>query len=555
MSDRIIRSGRLRRAAPFARALAVALGAGLAVDAGAFEIDTGNPELKIHWDQTLRYNFGKRVQAQDPAILANPNKDDGDRNFAKGSTVTNRIDLLSELDIVYKDDLGLRLSAAGWADQAYTGRLDNRSVATSNHLVNGEQALGLSPYTRRYSRGPSGEWLDAFVFGSFDLGGKLLSVRAGQHSIYWGESLLDPVNGIAYGQAPLDLNKAYSTPGIEVKELFRPVPQLSATLQATPELSLAAQYLFKWRDNRFPESGSYLMDIDPLQHGGDAYILAPGVFFTQGRAITPKNGSEWGLAARWSPRWLDGTAGLYVRRFSDKMPQLVVNAGTGEYLLNYAAGVQLYGLSLAKQVAGISVGADLNLRRNMPLNNDGALVMSAADLPARGDTLAPRGKTLHGVVNALAAVGKTPLFDAASWVAELSWTRLLSVQSDPQGSFTGRAGYDAIDRVSKDFFGIGLKFTPKWFQVFPGADLSTAFAYSTGLAGNSAVLGGGNKRSGSFSVDLGLDWYQRHRFDLQYVGYFGDRTIDPASGAVTVVPGNGAIRDRGAVYLTFKTTF
>ena len=71
-----------------------------------------------------------------------------------------------------------------------------------------------------------------------------------------GESLLDPVNSIAYGQAPLDLNKAYSTPGIEAKEMFRPIPQLSGTLQATPELSFAGQYIFKWQENRFPESGS-----------------------------------------------------------------------------------------------------------------------------------------------------------------------------------------------------------------------------------------------------------------------------------------------------------
>ncbi|MET0540983.1 MAG: DUF1302 family protein, partial [Variovorax sp.] len=209
MTPRECRPGRRSRAA-FA---AAALCAGLCTTASAFELNTGNDDVKLNWDNTLRYNFGRRTEAQDPAILANRNKDDGDRNFAKGSTVTNRIDLLSELDVVYKDSFGARVSAAGWYDHAYAGRLDNTSVGTSNHIVNGEQALGLSDYTKRYSRGPSGEWLDAFVFGAFDLGGKALTLRAGQHSIYWGESLLDPVNSIAYGQAPLDLNKAYSTPG------------------------------------------------------------------------------------------------------------------------------------------------------------------------------------------------------------------------------------------------------------------------------------------------------------------------------------------------------
>lgn len=534
---------------------AAALGAGVWGSAAAFEINTGNENLQVHFDNTVRYNLGYRIEAQDPAILRNPNKDDGDRNFDRHSIVTNRVDLLSEFDVVYKETFGARVSAAGWYDHAYSGTLDNTSVGTSNHIVNGAQALGLSDYTKRYSRGPSGEWLDAFLFGSFDLGPMPLTVRAGRHSVYWGESLLDPVNGIAYAQAPLDLNKGYSTPGIEAKELFRPVTQLSGTLQATPTLSLAGQYLFKWEENRFPESGSYLMDIDPLLNGGESIVLAPGAFLTQGKPIKPKNSGEWGLAARWRPAWLDGTAGFYVRRLSDKMPQLIINMSTGQYLTSYAADIDLYGISLSKQIAGVSVGMDLNYRKNMPLNNEGAVVFDNSQLPAPGRTLAPRGKTLHGVFNALAAVNRTPLFDSASWIAELSWTRLLSVTSDPQDSFTGRAAYRDIDRVTKDYIGVGLKFTPKWYQVFPGADLSMPIAYSRGLSGNSAVLGGGNKGSGSYSIGLGLDLYSKYRFDLQYADYFGDSTINQATGAVDTVSGNGAIKDRGAVYLTFKTTF
>ena len=39
----------------------------------------------LRWDNTVRYNLGVRAQAQDPPILGNPNFDDGDRNFTKGS--------------------------------------------------------------------------------------------------------------------------------------------------------------------------------------------------------------------------------------------------------------------------------------------------------------------------------------------------------------------------------------------------------------------------------------------------------------------------------------
>ena len=63
--------------------------------------------------------------------------------------------------------------------------------ATANTLVDGLPAAGvLSPYTKRYAKGPSGEMLDWFVFGNFDVAGVPVSARLGQHTAYWGESLL-----------------------------------------------------------------------------------------------------------------------------------------------------------------------------------------------------------------------------------------------------------------------------------------------------------------------------------------------------------------------------
>src|SRR6185369_14729356 len=138
-------------------AAAVALCAAACGTAGAIEIDVGNEDMQVRFDNTVRYNFGRRIEKQDPAILGNLNADDGDRNFGKNSTVNNRIDLLSEFDVVYQRKFGGRVSATGWYDNAYSGSFDNTSLATSNHLVNGAPAFGLSDYTKRYYRGPSGE--------------------------------------------------------------------------------------------------------------------------------------------------------------------------------------------------------------------------------------------------------------------------------------------------------------------------------------------------------------------------------------------------------------
>jgi Protein of unknown function (DUF1302)/Acetyl-CoA dehydrogenase C-terminal like len=82
-------------------AAAVICACGATGVAQAFDLDTGNDDLKARFDNTVRYNLGSRVQAQDAAILNIANADDGYRNFDKGSLVTNRLDLLSEFDLVW----------------------------------------------------------------------------------------------------------------------------------------------------------------------------------------------------------------------------------------------------------------------------------------------------------------------------------------------------------------------------------------------------------------------------------------------------------------------
>src|SRR5450432_1671765 len=117
-------------------ALALTSALGISGAAHAFEIDTGNEDISMRWDNTIRYNAGLRAQKQNPQILGNPNFDDGDRNFGNGSLVTSRFDVLSEFDLVYQRAYGVRASYAAWWDPAYNS-LDNTNTATANTLVNG----------------------------------------------------------------------------------------------------------------------------------------------------------------------------------------------------------------------------------------------------------------------------------------------------------------------------------------------------------------------------------------------------------------------------------
>src|SRR3974390_1569161 len=233
--NRMRRAGRLNIIRQGCLAAVVAAILGVCGSAGAFEIPTGNEDVVIHWDNTFRYTLAQRLRGQDNQIIGSANNDDGDRNFDVG-LVSSRLDLLTEADVVYKKDFGIRLSAAAWYDPVYRAGLDNNAPTfLSNNFVDGVQSHGLNAYTRRRFAGVDAELLDAFAFAKVDLGEVPVNVRVGRHTIYWGEAFFPAAgsNGISYGQSPIDMAKALAMPGVELKEIFRPLNQVSVQVQPT----------------------------------------------------------------------------------------------------------------------------------------------------------------------------------------------------------------------------------------------------------------------------------------------------------------------------------
>ncbi|MBE8591944.1 DUF1302 domain-containing protein [Pseudomonas sp. MAFF 301449] len=577
----------------------------------AFEIDTGNPDLAVRFDNTVKLNYAQRVESADPNISKSWNNNDGDRNFDAGSAVSERVDVLSELDVVYKQKVGFRLSSNAWYNHAYSDIDSNNS--STNQLNDGKpDSDHLSGYADRYYKGPSAELLDAFVFGSTEIGEEsLLSAKLGKHTLYWGESVLSLAHGNSFGQSGLDLYKALAGPGTEAKELFIPRSQLSTSLTVNPELTLAAQYFLDWDTTRLPEAGTYLGFNDSIQNGGHnlTAIGAPNPLFgtpgplgvnqflrlSNGHTFTPSKTGDYGLMAKWRPEWLDGTLGFYYRNISDTLPNVVLQPVAvgpaqlasgiiGSYNMVYADDIDLYGISLSKDIEGVSVGLDVNYRHNMPLLSVGATVnpaAGAAGLPGfissfNGDNGMARGNTVHAVLNGLTTIA-APMWDSSSLLMELSYSRWLSV-TDNEQLFKGDDWYRGVDKVTKDNYALATNFTPVWYQVLPGVDLSLPLAVSVGLKGESAVQQGGNEGAGSYSVGVGIDVRNQYRFDLKYVDNFGSNDICKSPGSATA-QGDGAtpgangqynctpgqptafagplaqLTDRGMVTLTFKTTF
>jgi hypothetical protein len=174
--------------------------------------------------------------------------------------------------------------------------------------------------------GRKAELLDAFAFGKVNLGDRPLTFRVGKHTMLWGESLFFGANGIANGQASIDVIKAVSVPNTQFKELVRPVEQISAQVQVTPRFTLGAYYQWRWDKTRLPAVGSYFSFIDFVPADGSERLIvgeaaAPfqdEVAFFHGNDLEAKNDGQGGIQARF--RFNEVDFGLYAIRYHEKAP-------------------------------------------------------------------------------------------------------------------------------------------------------------------------------------------------------------------------------------------
>ncbi|WP_280347768.1 MULTISPECIES: DUF1302 family protein [unclassified Pseudomonas] len=548
----------------------------LLLAASAHGIELGsNPDLQIKWDNTLAYTIGARVKDADRRIATNVNFDESDNLFSDaGDVVTNRISVLSEFDTVYKENYGFRVSASAWKDFAY----DNSSSTASGDFIPGVPYRELASYdNRRYSSYTKrnyvqgAEILDAFVFGGFDLGDHRVDLKLGQLMQYWGNSIFQGFHSISYSQSPLDLGKALANPGARLNELFLPREQIAGQIQLTPDLSLAAQYFFGWDHDRLPEGGTYLGFADFLFNGPDKAFLgqfdpvtgAP-VLVRRSSAFEPDdNNGNFGLALRWSPEFLRGTVGAYYRHFDETQPWaplLGVDPSTGglNYHLAYAKGVDMFALSLDKQIGDYSFGFELSHRRNT------ALMSTTGPLPSDlSGKEGARGNTVHAIANVAIGLTPTRFYDTGTALVELSWGHLLSVTENKElyngeGTAACRRKWDGCS--TDDVVNLAFQFEPQWLQPIAGVDLSLPISGTYGVYGNGATLSSGYQGSMNYSVGLSADIQRQYKVKLAYNGYYyrpGSQASYTPGGPEHYESGNGYywLNDRDWVSLTFQATF
>lgn len=512
----------------------------------AAQIDIGNPDVKINWDNTVKYSSMYRLKDASDKLISSSNQDDGDRNFHKG-VVSNRFDLLSEFDLTYHN-FGVRLSGAAWYDSIYNESNDNNSPETANQV-----SVDYDHFTHdtRDLHGRKAELLDSFVFGKFALGNTTATFRAGRHTVLWGETLFFGANGIAGGQAPVDLIKAQSVPNTPFKELIRPVQQFSGQLQLTPDISIGAYYQWRWEQNRFPAVGSYFSSSDVFDAGAETLKFFGPFAANKGDAIEAKNSGQGGLQLKIRGEETD--YGIYLIRYHDKSPQMYTRGllpGTppgvtlpAEFVWVYPENITAFGASFSHTLGLFNLAGEASVRHNMPLASDG----QQDDVGADNDDhpLYAVGKTAHANFSWIATLPPNFLSQESSWSGELAWNRTMSITKNS----------DALNpNADRDAWNFRTVFEPTYRQTFPGVDLSVPVGIGFGIGNSSAVGNAFNgDHVGDFSIGVNATYLDETRFSLNYTHYFGPEGnyLDDASH----ISFKQSLKDRDFISLSVRRTF
>jgi len=538
----------------------------IAGTAQAYRFETGT-DWDVNLDNSIQYTIGWRAQSMDQEIANHPFYAMGDYKFPDtGDVVTNRIQDIIELQGVYQNRMGFRVSGSLWKDFGYddevkTNPADFIPGIPYSAFISYPSGIYSSNTSKYHVQG--GELLDAFVFWNTSICDTPVYVKAGRVTQFWGNAFFFGFSNIAYSQHPVDFIKAFSQPGSEVKELFLPRTQLLIATDLSPELSIAAQYFFEFRPNRFPEGGTYLGPFDILYEGpqGSGALVFYGVNPVVNNPNEPaESHGNFGVKVSWAPEWAKGDLGFYFRRFDEVQPWTALLDSTGAMRMDYATGVKLYGLSYERSFGLISTAFEVSYRQDTGLQT--------TPLSNQGGTT---GDIVNVIANTMIQLGTTPLWQTGIFIGELTYTHLVSL-GDNEALYNG-VGHPACAGLNwrdgcatDDSIAFAMLFDPQWLQVFPGVDFDLPISLTYGINGNPAYTAGPFYAQGTKIYSFGIKalFYSKHSIALQYNGYSwrtADSALTPAGqpyySGNNGFGGNGPIglSDKGWIQLTFKTSF
>jgi hypothetical protein len=558
----------------------------LQVHALEFEV---SDDLKVDMDTTITYGRQWRVDGRDKGLLggdidtqkafADPfgkdfkeyvqrvNSDDGTRNYDKWDTVSNRLGLLSDINVSYKN-VGMFLRAQAFYDSVpfdkpnWSGKCLPASVGAigSNNQFAANEINSIDHWDDEYKHtmGYKARFLDAYVYGDFDIGGHNLSVRVGRQVVTWGEALMLQ-GGIAFAQNRVD-SSASTVPGVELKEVFLPTGAVYGSFALTEDTTIEAYWQYEWIKSTLFPTGSFFEMQDFID--GDRFIALPQTGTGDGFTRVEHNGdkdNQFGFAVRQTVG--DGTElGLFIVNYTDKYPMFWAANGAADlrsvaelgalpenqfpsYGINYFDNIRLYGLSLNTVIGGVQVGAEYAYRANAPIvpactavglmahhckdasyyatNGFGNWPTDLATAQQLANTTTfswPNRAEIHTF-----NIGGTYIFqpnmfwDTATLVGELG------------GWYIG--GYENHDlqfahlgAFTKYGEGMSMQFMPEYKNVFEGVDLTIPFFVNYGIDGSMSTFNY-NEHNLWWSIGAEFTYLEHWKFSGYYSDFSGPNNL------------------------------
>lgn len=473
--------------------LSAAISLALSGQAAAFELDFGDEsELSGKLDVTLGYAASVRAEDADQASWATA------PNFLSDARVPDSGDLISSV-VKANAELGL-----DWRNYGFVG---NFAYQYDSEIMNDDSInfLGAPASWTEAAEDYSGnafDVLDAYIYGSFDVGDNPLEVRVGKQVINWGEGLFF-LDGVST-QVPLNINKLV-TPGAELKEAYIGVESIYAQMGIGDSSSAEAYYQTNWRRTEFPPRGTFYGD-DAFFRGGEEIDPVLGVAMRDADQEAD-DGGQWGVSFR-TMLGDDVEVGAYYSRYHETFP--FVSANTPGLSFTTLAqfwpeDLDMFGLSMATTLGDWSINGEIAYRPDRPLfqglGSPGAFTNAALTNAEEHDTV---HASLHGIW-----LGGAGPFGIDSQVV------LVQLGADYiDGNLSNLAPHNSITRgaatVDELAYGVALEWTGTWQAAYPGTDVSLDLYLQKDISGNSHFWGNfaEDRLLGALSLtaNIGNDW-------------------------------------------------
>ena len=283
---------------------AVLLALGGVAPAHAFEFSSEDGEVTGSFDTTVSAGGMWRMEGREKSLISisnggtarDPTSDDGNLQYGSGDLVSATLKATHDLELKYRN-FGAFVRASYFYDQA---AMSKGSLSSS----------------ARDEMGRGAEILDAYVRGSFDVGGRNLDLRLGKQVVSWGESTFIQ-NGINVLN-PVNVSRL-RVPGSELKEGLVPTNMVWASQELTDNLSVEAVWLAEWEKTKIDPTGTYFSTNDFAGRGGDVAYTGFGRRndINGAAGVFPLNST----ASLWAPRSKDhdasnsGQYGIALRAF------------------------------------------------------------------------------------------------------------------------------------------------------------------------------------------------------------------------------------------------